>query len=188
MSVRDFNESHGIEQISDTKIAAVKVLESVFDSGINSSNIDKCLDVSKKIIELVKVADFVDSIKNFKDFSSPLLAHSFLVSLFSVMTCQRMQWNTERTLSAVAVGGLLHNIGLSTLPEHLQILDPHHLNSEEQQLYKDHPEKGMALLGRLPQIPAAVLQIVLQHHELNGHGYPLELSLSKMSGLANHSA
>jgi HD-GYP domain-containing protein (c-di-GMP phosphodiesterase class II) len=184
MSFKDFNQSSSLELISETKTATVEVLQSVFESGFNASRIEKFLEISKKILELVKVPDFVDSIKNFKDYSSPIQAHSFLVSLFSVMTCHKMEWNTERTLNAVALGGLLHNIGLTKLPERLRILDPLGLSNEDLKLYQDHPELGMSALGTLPQIPAAVLQIVLQHHELNGRGYPLELSLSKIYPLA----
>jgi HD-GYP domain-containing protein (c-di-GMP phosphodiesterase class II) len=184
MSAKDNSERDAVEQIFIIKNAATDALESLYQNGANYASIEKCLDISKNIMGLVKDLRFVDSIKHFKDYTSPLHTHSFLVSLFSVMTCHRLQWNTDRTLNAVALGGLLQNIGLTKLPENLRVLDPRDLTPEDQRRYQRHPEMGMNLLGSFPQIPAAVLQIVLQHHELNGRGYPLELPLSKIYPLA----
>jgi HD-GYP domain-containing protein (c-di-GMP phosphodiesterase class II) len=78
----------------------------------------------------------------------------------------------QRTqLVALALGGLLHDVGKLTVP--LRILNkPGRLTDAEWQLVRRHPPKGAELIGPLLRHPD-VAAVVLWHHErVDGTGYP----------------
>jgi putative nucleotidyltransferase with HDIG domain len=81
----------------------------------------------------------------------------------------------------LAVGGLLHDIGKLAVP--LEILQkPASLTDEEFAAIKRHPADGRKLLEELGGFPAAVRNLVSDHHErLDGSGYPRGLTAERMS-------
>jgi putative nucleotidyltransferase with HDIG domain len=81
----------------------------------------------------------------------------------------------------LAVGGLLHDIGKLAVP--LEILQkPASLTDEEFAAIKRHPADGRKLLEELGGFPAAVRNLVSDHHErLDGSGYPRGLTADQMS-------
>lgn len=166
------------------KTSSNEVLRSFYENGMDSSSISKSIQISEKIVEFIKTDEYQDAVRVFKDYQPVALTHPFLVSFVSVMICRKLDWNTDRTLKAVALGGLLHNIGMVKMPDHVKYHHPDELSQEDFEIYKTHPEVGMDLLSNYPEIPAAVLQIVYQHHELGGQGYPNGLSDRKIFPLA----
>lgn len=71
---------------------------------------------------------------------------------------------------------LLHDVGKATVPQ--QVLDkPGKLTESEFALIKGHPRAGYDYLTSHAELPEAVLDAVLHHHEaLDGSGYPDGLS------------
>jgi hypothetical protein len=75
-------------------------------------------------------------------------------------------------LRALAIGGLLHDMGKLSVPERI-LKKPAALEPDEFDVIKRHPEWGIKLLKELGGFPASVLELVLSHHErLDGKGYP----------------
>lgn len=75
-------------------------------------------------------------------------------------------------LRALAIGGLLHDMGKLSVPERI-LKKPAALEQDEFDVIKRHPEWGIKLLRELGGFPASVLELVLSHHErLDGKGYP----------------
>ena len=81
----------------------------------------------------------------------------------------------------LAVGGLLHDIGKLSVP--LEILNkPGKLTDDEFAAIKRHPGDGRKLLEELGGFPAAVRELVSDHHErLDGSGYPRGLQGCELS-------
>ncbi len=78
-------------------------------------------------------------------------------------------------LRALAIGGLLHDIGKLSLPDRI-LQKPGPLTDEEFAVIRLHPVNGDALIVQLGGFPAAVRRLVLNHHErLDGNGYPNKL-------------
>jgi putative nucleotidyltransferase with HDIG domain len=74
-------------------------------------------------------------------------------------------------LRALALGGLMHDIGKLQVPDAV-LKKPGPLNDEEYALVKRHPEWGDQLAGELG-LPARVRRLIRSHHErLDGRGYP----------------
>jgi len=86
------------------------------------------------------------------------VAHSVNVCFLSLLMARELGYNGKE-LSAIAVGSLLHDVGLAV--------------PLEDRLALNHPVIGFDLLRNLPGIPAGALPIVLQHHErVDGRGFP----------------
>lgn len=83
-------------------------------------------------------------------------------------------------IRALALGGLLHDIGTLSLRERMYspLL---RLNEEEMLLMRSHVNKGLALLQPYA-LPANTLAVAGQHHErYDGKGYPHSLSGTEIS-------
>ncbi len=114
-----------------------------------------------------------------------LLNHSLAVSALSVMMGVALGWEKKATLEKLAVGGLLHDIGLKTLPPELLLKPLAQMSYEESVLYETHPYKGMQLLQSLGMVPDDIVSIVYEHQEnALGQGYPQRLKDMKIHPLA----
>jgi putative nucleotidyltransferase with HDIG domain len=84
-------------------------------------------------------------------------------------------------LRALAIGGLLHDIGKLSVPERI-LKKPGALDNEEFAVIKLHPGRGVKLLRELGGFAPAIHDLVHSHHErLDGKGYPRGLSESELS-------
>jgi putative nucleotidyltransferase with HDIG domain len=113
--------------------------------------------------------------------------HSFSVMALVMGYARRAGMDMNKTRN-LALGGLLHDIGKTGLPEHLR--QPNRpLNEKEFALYRTHPQLGLDLIQE-GDFPRTVQQAVLEHHErLDGSGYPLGLGqlseVGQVLGLAD---
>jgi HD-GYP domain-containing protein (c-di-GMP phosphodiesterase class II) len=79
-------------------------------------------------------------------------------------------------LRALAVGGLLHDMGKLGVPDEI-LQKPGALTDDEFAEIRRHPARGEELLRNLGGFGAEVHRLVLDHHErLDGGGYPRGLS------------
>lgn len=131
-------------------------------------------------------------IESFSNTTDDLLNHSMAVSAVAVMVGQAMGWEKRTTLEKLSLGGLLHDIGLKTLPPDLLKKPLAQMSYEETQLYEAHPFKGMQLLQSLGMVPDDIVSIVYEHQENRiGQGYPQRIRdvkihpLAKVVGLAD---
>jgi HD-GYP domain-containing protein (c-di-GMP phosphodiesterase class II) len=82
----------------------------------------------------------------------------------------------RRRLRALALGGLLHDMGKLSVPSAV-LTKPGPLDDAELAEIRKHPEAGERLLRDLGGFPPGVLRLVLDHHErLDGSGYPRGLA------------
>jgi putative nucleotidyltransferase with HDIG domain len=101
--------------------------------------------------------------------------HTRRVALRAVQVGEELGLPPGR-LRALAIGGLLHDIGKLSVPERI-LKKPVALDDEEFAVIKRHPERGLKLLREIGGFTAAVHELVHSHHErLDGNGYPRGLS------------
>lgn len=173
-----------LEELNNLKVRAEKNIQSLYEKEVTIGSVAESIRISEEIILLIKKANFLDNIRIFKNYQPFLHTHPFLVSVISVMICRKMDWNNDRTLKAVALGGLLHDIGMSRMPGTVRHQHPEELSNNDRVIYETHPEAGMKMMSDFSEVPASVLQIILQHHELNGTGYPGKITDPKIYPLA----
>jgi HD-GYP domain-containing protein (c-di-GMP phosphodiesterase class II) len=84
-------------------------------------------------------------------------------------------------LRALAVGGLLHDVGKLSVPDTI-LKKPGRLEDDEFAVIRRHPDWGHELVGRVAAYPEAVRALVRDHHErLDGTGYPRGLAGDEIS-------
>ena len=82
----------------------------------------------------------------------------------------------EATVRDAGMAGLLHDLGKAMMPEAV-LNKPGRLTDEEYDIMRQHPMEGYKLLQEWQDVPQAVLDVCLHHHEkMDGAGYPERLA------------
>ncbi|MBI3542126.1 MAG: HD domain-containing protein [Deltaproteobacteria bacterium] len=111
--------------------------------------------------------------------------HGVSTTLVASLLFKPLQITSERVQRMIGMASLLHDVGVTLLPEELRHKDEALMSFEEQQLYRAHPRLGAELLRDLPRVDDVVVQAVLQHHERrDGSGYPNGLGTGMTSRVA----
>ena len=90
--------------------------------------------------------------------------HGLTVCTLSVMLGQALKYSRER-LQQLGIGGLLHDIGLTRLPQNI-VKRPSTMSPAQQALYESHTTQGGTILEKSGSSDQAVLAIVRGHHHL----------------------
>ncbi len=90
--------------------------------------------------------------------------HGLTVCTLSVILGQALNYSRER-LQQLGIGGLLHDIGLTRLPQNI-VKRPSTMSPAQQALYESHTTQGGTILEKSGSCDQAVLAIVRGHHHL----------------------
>jgi putative nucleotidyltransferase with HDIG domain len=105
--------------------------------------------------------------------------HTRRVALLAVQVGEALGLSASR-LRALAIGGLVHDIGKLSVPDAI-LKKPGALDDEEYAVIKKHPDWGSRLLDELGGFPKEVRKLVRNHHErLDGTGYPRGLRTEQL--------
>ena len=86
--------------------------------------------------------------------------------------------------TVVATGGLLHDIGMMTVPRAL-LNKSEKLSPNELKTIRNHVSVTQTILANSDLVPKGVLTIATQDHErLDGSGYPFGLKSAQLNDLA----
>lgn len=123
----------------------------------------------KSFQKLVKVAE------QGSDFHK----HPVNCTSLAVLITYGIGYSTYKVLSDVAIGALLHDIGLAKLPSRISAAahEPLSLSRDERRELYRHGEYGLKILEekKIP-VTEVIRAMVAQHHEqFNGFGYPAGL-------------
>lgn len=158
------------------------LIEYEFNRDMNSETISMALFAIHNTLQLVNAKkDFMVALQSLHDFSPSIVEHSMLVSMIaSAIALQSGNFN-NKTVTSVALAGLYHDFGLKELPEGLVKKNIKDMNAEELALYKTHPQLSSQVLSSIEDVPEAVPQGVLGHHEhADGSGYPFGIGRMKI--------
>ena len=107
-----------------------------------------------------------------KDFH--LAKNSVTISILSILIARGLELELER-VPEIAVGALLHDIGMLRLPPEV-VNKQGALSAEEAEVIRSHTLHSYNIISRELAYPARVAVIALQHHERwDGTGYPYRL-------------
>lgn len=166
--------------IAEDKKALVlsKAAESIFNEisqlGFDHQALEHTKVISKSIQTLVEhktdIASVVEMMNNLND---GLIRHSMMVSAVSVIIAKSMKWTLAQNLEKLALGALLHDVGLKDIPDDILELPRHAMNREQTAMYESHVYRGVEILRTMPSISEDVIAMALEHHEnAHGQGYP----------------
>lgn len=102
-------------------------------------------------------------------------SHLFAVGAMSTMLAYEVLGHQADALRAIALAGLLHDLGKMSLDSEL-LSKTTPLTPAELLLIRQHPIESVRLIGDNPNATKEVRLMILQHHErFDGRGYPLGL-------------
>jgi putative nucleotidyltransferase with HDIG domain len=168
-------------QFSEARQARHEMLESVrsvFAWVRTEERMDrgKVLETAERLIgNVLKHHDAFLALIRTRDFHPELLDHVLNVATLSVILGQATGL-TGAQLQRLAMGALLHDIGLLRVPANV-LKKRAALTPPEHALYQRHPALGLAILEKTGGFDLEVLTIVHEHHALlDGGGFPPEVS------------
>jgi putative nucleotidyltransferase with HDIG domain len=166
--------------------AAQSIFTQLQHMGISIEVYNNARQVTEATMSLAEShKDLANLIESLCKSNDELLNHSMAVSALSVMIGVNMGWEKRITLEKLALGGLLHDIGLKSLPPELLNKPLAQMNFEESKLYETHPYRGMQMLQSLGVVPEDIVSIVYEHQENSlGQGYPQRIRDVKIHPLA----
>ncbi len=128
-------------------------------------------EISTVVEELFHQKEIVVELVDMKNINRGLYQHSVNVMIHSVILAVGLGLNREE-VGKVALGALLHDIGLVFMPTEL-MQRPGPLSPEEYEEMKVHPKKGFEFLRDRLNLEATIRMGILDHHEhYDGSGYP----------------
>lgn len=159
------------------------VMKEISELGFNHESLEHAKITSKSIITLVSAKDDLNSVLSMlNDQSDQIVKHSMAVSAVSVVIAWHMNWTIQATIQKLALGGLLHDIGLKELPKELISKPRHMMNGADIKDYEAHVMRAVEILSTMPSVPSEVVSIAMEHHEnAIGQGYPKHLRDIKMN-------
>lgn len=114
-----------------------------------------------------------------------LLVHSVGVSFYAVLIAQALKWDLPTNKFKVAMGGLLHDVGMKEISGDILKRPRYSWNAGEVKSFEEHPLRGTGILGDLKAIPQDVRDIVKQHHEnCLSLGYPARVKKMQIHPMA----
>lgn len=166
--------------------AADSVFKSIEHLGFDHQALEYSKMVSRSIQALVEHQTDLSSVVNMMmQGESSLAQHSMFVSAISVIIAKEMHWTSAQNLEKLALGALLHDVGLKEVPEEILETPRHALTRDQQALYESHVYRGVDILRTMPSISDDIVSIALEHHEnAAGLGYPRHIRDLRMNPFA----
>lgn len=182
----------GIDAISPEKKTVVlsRAADSIFNEiehlGFDHQALEHAKVVSKSIQVLVDDKSDLSSVINLMaQLSDDLIRHSMMVSAISILIARSMKWTMAANLEKLALGALLHDVGMKELPDEILGLPRHAMSREQSALYETHVYRGVDILRSMPSVSDDIIAMALEHHEnAPGQGYPRRIRDIKMNPFA----
>lgn len=168
-----------IQQFLNSYNQSVTVVQQAFDHIRQSQEvpIETFTQTADEIVDNISdSSNIIDKIYNLPNCDDYTFRHSVNVSAIAALIATWLKFPQE-SISAVALSGLLHDVGKSQLPPEI-LNKSYKLAPKEYELYQTHTAIGYDLVNKIPNIAQSILLGVLDHHEReDGSGYPKQLRL-----------
>lgn len=133
-----------------------------------------CHNIAHKTVDLICRKDAVASELLgvlYHDYHT--FTHSANVSYYCTFLAKAIGISDRAELHAIAVGGMLHDLGKLEIPDRI-LTKPGRLDASELAVIREHPRTGFLKLCHRPDLSFGQLMMVYQHHErIDGKGYPV---------------
>jgi len=139
--------------------------------------------VSQIVDELLENDTAIMQLSDIRTVGDYLFAHSVNCSIIASLVAAKMDCD-KKTIQYIALGALLHDIGMAAVPESI-INKPGELTNDERATIMNHPLYGYEMFKKSPLFHGLSGAIILQHHErINGKGYPYSLVNDEINTMA----
>lgn len=139
--------------------------------------------ISKIVEEIMFKKDILVNIMDIRSRDNHTFAHSVNVCVLATVLGKAMMLDREK-LETLAIGALLHDIGMVHLDQSL-LNKTEELTPQEVEQMKTHTSLGFEDLRKRKEFNLVIAHIAFQHHEhINGTGYPRQLKEGEIHPLA----
>ena len=166
----------------ETKITTLsQTLNTVFTNidqlGFNSEALGNSKFIANSVLKVINDTPKLGTLMSIMNsISEDLVRHSMAVSMVSALISQSKGWNNPSILEKMALGGILHDIGLKEYPKEFLAKPRVEYTAEDLEYYQKHSFRGVEILRTVENVPQEVMAIVYEHHENSiGQGYPRAL-------------
>ncbi|MDF2905735.1 MAG: hypothetical protein K0R34_1056 [Herbinix sp.] len=129
-------------------------------------------EIIHDIMDEPEVIYNLSSIRNKSDIT---YSHSLNVCALSVILAFKLKLPKSK-IREIAIGSLLHDIGLTYISPELYELNIDTCSEKEQREIKKHIIYGYSAIEKMDWLSSTAKDIIIGHHErLNGSGYPFHL-------------
>ena len=139
----------------------------------NDSGMEEIIDTADKIIDdILENDDIVEQIYDIKERSSDIYEHSISTCSMAMIIALKMRLK-QSLVHDIAVGCLLHDIGLRYITVEFEDIEPEDMIPKDHEEYCKHPVYGYSAVKDEEWLGKESKEIILGHHErLDGSGYP----------------
>lgn len=166
--------------------AADYIFQEIEHLGFDRQALEHSRSVTKSIQTLVDSKNDISSVITLMaSLNDELIRHAMMVSATSVIIAKALKWTVAANFEKLALGALLHDVGLNQLPDEILETPRHALTREQAAVYESHVYRGVEILRSMPSISDDIIAITLEHHENSvGQGYPRRLRDLKVNPFA----
>lgn len=127
-------------------------------------------------------ANIFDMLHCMRTYEDDTYAHGMNVALICNVLARWLRM-TEDQIHIATIGGLLHDVGKTKIPDSI-MKKPGSLSNQEYAVIKTHPREGYRILQN-SQLNVDIMNAVLLHHErCDGSGYPFGFTDEKINTYA----
>lgn len=175
------------EENRDLVVQQAALKETIYETFLDEQLSNETVDVLK-----TQVAQFIETVKDknptsdvflkISSMNNTVAEHSMNVANLSVLFGMAVGQVNPIVLENLYMGALFHDYGKAKIPA--AVLEKPTSMAYDKAI-KNHPEAGVEMLKKLPNIPQPVLTIVAEHHEqFGGVGFPKGLTGNAIYGLS----
>ena len=128
--------------------------------------------LSGSIATMAQLADLAEADKNYR-------GHGRRVADLAVATALAIGLS-EGEVERIRMASLLHDLGKSTLPEHIRSRPYAAMTPAEKKMFHEHPAIGAGLLLGFDDMTDVAAMIASHHERIDGKGYPGHLKGDKI--------
>lgn len=184
-----------IQQLSEHRERLARVEQAFLSAANVVRNINKNIfsqpektvsdarDLVVQVVDtLLAAPDLAIQVMAEKPGGEDLYLHSLNVAILGMTLAKELGLPAE-LVQFIGMGAIFHDVGLNEIPTTI-LNNPGPLSKAEREFREMHCQYGVEI-GKKAALPAPVLRIIQQHHELyDGSGYPQKLKADAIDPLA----
>ncbi|MCW2277426.1 HD-GYP domain-containing protein [Heliophilum fasciatum] len=151
---------------------ALKMTTDMIKNGRQFDGMRMKKSVSSVVEEVASSREVLINLIDIRSKENWLMSHSLSVSVLATVLGMNCGLEQKR-LVELAMGAMLHDVGVTALPAGLLAKDEALYDAAEVTKYREHVPEGFNLLRRQLEVPLMSAHVAYQHHEnVDGSGYP----------------
>jgi len=169
------NDSLPVDQKVDVlSHTMASVFTNIHELGFSNESLGNSKFIASSVLKIINDTPKLSILMTLMNsISSDIVRHSMAVSMISILISKSRGWNNPSLLEKIALGAILHDIGLKEYPSDFLEKPRVSYTAEDLEYYQRHAFRGIEILKTVENIPEEVMAIVAEHHEnAIGQGYP----------------